>query len=101
VNATLLAELRAYLTARMTPVTYAQAARDLGGISINNLTQLLETTMEEDVAAARSLIAARVISRTGPLPARGFFDKARSLGCRIGDPASFHAAELAALRKLP
>jgi hypothetical protein len=94
-------QLRAYLVGCAAPVTYAQAACDLGGIKINTLTQLLEITMEEDITNGRPFLASRVISRTAPLPARGFFDKARALGRQIDDPAAFHATELAALRNLP
>jgi hypothetical protein len=95
------AQLRAYLAGCAAPVTYAQAARVLGGIQINILTQILEKMMEEDMLDDRPFLAARVVSRTAPLPARGFFDMARALGRQIDDPSAFHAAELAALRNLP
>ncbi len=68
---------------------------------MNTLTQLLEITMEEDTALNLPFIAARVISRTSPIPARGFFDKAQALGRDVRDPAAMHATELAALRNLP
>ncbi len=95
------APLRSYLAGCSTPVTYAKAARDLGGIRINELTQLLERAMEEDAHLGLPFIAARVISRAGPIPARGFFDKARALGRHVDAPETFHAAELAALSRLP
>jgi hypothetical protein len=97
----LAARLRAYLADRASPVTYAQTARDIGGIHINTLTQALELTMEQDATGAHPFIASWVVSRTRPLPARGYFDKARALGRTVDDEASFHAAELAALRNLP
>lgn len=100
-NDTLTAALRVYLAAQTSPVTYAVAARDMGGIRISVLTQTLEITMEEDAAAGHPFIAALVISRTNPRPARGFFDKARALGRNVDKEAAFHAAELAALRNLP
>jgi hypothetical protein len=40
-----------------------------------------------------------VISKQGPLPAQGFFDKARDLGFDISDPQAFHSAQVMALRK--
>jgi NFU1 iron-sulfur cluster scaffold homolog, mitochondrial len=101
VNDGLAVRLRAYLANRTSTVTYAQAARDMGGISINHLTQALEKMMEEDSVTGHPFLAARVISRTRPLPARGFFDRARALGRAVDDEAAFHAAELAALRRLP
>ncbi|MGL5010547.1 MAG: hypothetical protein ACRC6I_11755, partial [Paracoccaceae bacterium] len=91
----------AYLAERNTPLTYAQVAQAMGGISINTLTQALELTMEEDADAGRPFIASWVVSRTQPLPARGYFDKARALGRSVEDEVAFHAGELAALLKLP
>ena len=55
--------------------------------------------IEEDAAAARPLIAALVVSKArGGLPAPGFFDCARRVGCFDGDPSgpegsAFYAAE--------
>jgi len=94
-----LAALRAYLMARAAPVTYADAARDLGAENLHALTQALEMLMEEDARVGRPLLAAMVVSRTRPLPGRGFFDLARTLGREVSDEGLFHAAELAALGK--
>ena len=91
--------LRAYLTRSTSPVTYAQVRRDLAAPSINAVTQALELMMNEDAKAGRPFLAALVVSRSHPLPARGFFDHARSLGRQIDDDAAFHRAELAALGK--
>ncbi len=79
-------------------ISYAALARDFG-MRIAELTHTLERLMELDVTAGRPLLAARVISRTHPLPARGFFDKARDLGFQFSDDAAFHAAQLTALGK--
>ncbi len=89
--------LRAYLTRSTSLVTYAQAARDLDAININAVTQALEMLMEQDAAAGRPFLAARVVSRINKFPARGFFDKARALGRQIDNETAFHEAELAAL----
>ena len=89
--------LRGYLAALEAPVSYRQTQRDQGFDRLADLTRALETLMVEDAAAGRPLLAARVVSRTTALPARGFFDHARSLGYRIDDERAFHAAELAAL----
>ncbi len=89
--------LRDYLAAQTGPVTYRKAQQDMGFARLHDLTQALETLMDQDAAAGRPLVAARVVSRTTALPARGFFDHARRLGCRIDDYRAFHAAELAAL----
>ena len=93
--------LRAYLGALGSPVSYAQARRDMGASHMRNLTEALETLMDQDAAAGRPYVAAMVISRSHPLPNRGFFDHAARLGREVGDPAAFHASELAALGKAP
>ncbi len=94
-----LEALQAYLLARSAPATYAQVQRDLGAERLNDVTQALEMLMEQDAAAGRPFLAAMVISRTQPLPARGFYDMARALGREVVDETAFHAAELAALGK--
>jgi hypothetical protein len=94
---TLEAALRAYLSNCAAPVTYAKIASDLGAARLQDVTQALELLMEQDAAANRPFLAALAVSRTRPLPARGFFDKARDLGCVVDDEAGFHLAELAAV----
>ncbi len=91
--------LRAYLNRCARPVTYGQVMRDLSAPSLNSVTQALEILMDQDMCAGQPFLAALVVSRTRPLPARGFFDHARALGRDVGDEALFHAAELAALGK--
>lgn len=85
--------------------TYREVARALQVTppqSIHQVTEALETTMAEDVAAHRPLYAAVVVSRTRDgLPAPGFFAKARDLGRYDGpeqgaEAAAFHARELEA-----
>lgn len=72
--------------------------------SMQKLTQVLEETMTEDVAAGRALRAVVVVSGHGPaLPRPGFFAHARRLGRYEGPDegeaaARFHARELRALR---
>ena len=87
------------------PVTYAQAARNLGlesPHSIQRVAKTLEHLMAEDAAASRPFIAALVISRGAPrLPAPGFFDAARRLGRFRSEPEgvepwAFHRAEFKA-----
>lgn len=74
--------------------------------TIHRLTVALEQLMEEDVEAARPLLAAVVISRTrAGLPAPGFFTRARELGRHDGpdspdSAAAFHKGELAAVYAL-
>ena len=67
-------------------------------------TRALETTMREDAAAGRPLLAACVVSRVRDgLPGRGFFDLACALsrGPRAGESDhDFHARERAALTRL-
>jgi len=64
-----------------TPITYQALAKALGlspPNTIHQLTVALEYLIEEDVAAARPLIATLVVSRAQRgLPALGFFDCAR------------------------
>ncbi|MDT8408499.1 MAG: hypothetical protein RQ741_02750 [Wenzhouxiangellaceae bacterium] len=59
---------------------------------IRQLTRLLEALMETDASAGRPTLAALVVSRTHPgLPARGFFDRATTIGLFDGrDPKAFH-----------
>lgn len=87
-------------------ITYGALARALGHWapgSVGRITRALETTMREDAAAGRAFIAARAVSRGREgLPARGFFDLARTLsrGPENGESdQEFHAREVAALRK--
>ena len=93
------AALRQWLGSLDELVTYAGAMRALGFAHLQDLTQALEILMEQDVAAGQPLVAAMVVSRTHPLPNRGFFDKARGLGFVFEDEPAFHAAQLAALGK--
>ena len=91
--------LRQWLAEQGSVVSYAEVMQALDIPHMNILTQALELLMQEDAAAGRPLLAARVVSRSHPLPNRGFFDLARSLGYEVGDEAAFHAAQLAALGK--
>jgi hypothetical protein len=81
-------------------ITYGALARALGHWapgSVGRITRALETTMREDAAAGRAFIAALAVSRGREgLPARGFFDLARtlSLGPEEGESdQEFHARE--------
>lgn len=81
-------------------ISYGALARALGHWapgSVGRITRALETTMREDAAAGRAFIAARVVSRGREgLPARGFFDLARTLSRGPVDGESdeaFHARE--------
>ena len=89
--------LRHWLEGVAGTVTYAEAMKVMGIANMKDLTQALELLMEQDHAAGSPLLAARVVSRTRPLPNRGFFDKARDLGLDVVDEAVFHRDELAAL----
>ena len=103
---TLARRLRVHLQALATlrlPITYQEAARGLllsPPNTIHQVTEALEQIMAEDAAAARSFIAAMVISKwRGGLPAPGFFECAAGLGCFAGDATGpdarvFHAGEL-------
>jgi hypothetical protein len=110
-DAARLAALRALLEARAgeaRTLTYAQAAQALAlepPHTIHRLALMLEALIAEDAAAGRPLLAALVVSRTGPLPKPGFFACAAALGLYAGDEAgaeaaAFHARQLAALRSL-
>jgi len=101
--------LRAYLedvaAAGGVPVTYAQAAQNLGlerPHSIQRVAKTLEHLMAEDAAASRPFIAALVISRARHgLPAPGFFDAARRLDRFQSEPEggearAFHRVEFKA-----
>jgi hypothetical protein len=74
------------------PVTYRDLAHALGlrpPQTIHRLAMALETTMYEDAAAGRPLIAALVVSKTGRgLPQEGFFALAAALGRLPSDPAA-------------
>ncbi len=96
-------EVRAHLASLApdaVPISYAALARALGlwmPGSIRRITAALETTMREDAAAGHPFIAARVVSRVGGLPGKGFFDLANTLS--RGPQAAqseeeFHGTEL-------
>ncbi|SIS70687.1 hypothetical protein [Paracoccus saliphilus] len=105
-TANLLApRIRSYLcriAGHAVPITYQALAKALDlspPNTIHQLTVALEYLIEEDAAAARPLIAALVVSKARHgLPAPGFFDCARRVGCFDGDPSgsedpAFYAAE--------
>ncbi len=84
-------------------ITYGALARAMGlwmPGSVRKVTQALEEMMAEDAAAGRPFLAARVVSRAGDLPGKGFFETASALG-QGPEPgesdAAFHARQLAAL----
>lgn len=72
-----------------TPITYQSLAKAVGispPNTIHQLTLALECLIEQDVAAARPLIATLVVSKARRgLPAPGFFDCARRFGRFNGD----------------
>ncbi len=86
-------------------ITYAELAETSGfppPYRIHRMTAMLETLMREDHAAGRPLVASIAISRTGPLPQRGYFDVLRELGRYNGpdsgpEAAAAHGRELAAV----
>lgn len=102
------ARLRTYLegvAARGVPVTYQQAAQQLGlqpPHTINRIAEALERLMAEDADAGRPFIAALVISRARRgLPAPGFVDTAQRLGRLRAGPEgaeawAFHWAQFEA-----
>ena len=90
-------DLRALLTRRTAadPFTTYQGLATALGLqppgTIQRVAAALEQTMREDVAAGRPMIAARVISRAGDMPRRGFFDLAVALG-RFPEDTGQHSA---------
>ena len=104
----LLARLRAELESCAQSgrtVTYAELAERSSfppPHRIHRMTEMLETMMREDHAAGRPLLASLVVSRTGPLPQRGYFDLLRDLSRYDGpdsgpEAAAAHARELSAV----
>lgn len=101
--------LRSYLEARARErrlVSYRQVFTDLGvpgPRQMARLTDALEQTMAEDVAAGRALRAAVVISQVPPfIPRAGFFATAKALGRYQGPDSGaeaqrFHGEALEAL----
>ena len=84
----------AELAAQKQTISYGALARDLGipgPGAIAQLSQALEILMEIDAAAQAPLRAALCSGRLAQdLPARGFFEKAASLGYGLGEtPADF------------
>ncbi len=76
-------------------ITYQSLASALGLSqpgAIRKVAVALETSMREDVAAGRPMIAALVISRTSDMPQRGFFDMAVALGRFPAEPYLHRAA---------
>lgn len=68
------------------PITYGALARAVGLYlpgAVRKVTQALETTMREDAAAGRPLIAARVVNRHSGVPGKGVFDLAEELGVAL------------------
>lgn len=88
------------------PITYGALARDLGFWmpgSIRRITAALESTMREDADACRPFIAARVVSRVGGLPGKGFFDLAYTLSRgpqAAQSEEAFHGTELKQLEEV-
>lgn len=80
-----------------TPMTYHALAKAVGidpPHSIHKLSIALERLMEEDAMAGRPLISSLVISKArGGLPAPGFFDCARRIGCLDRAASAIEAAE--------
>lgn len=76
----------AALAAAGETTTYGALARDLG-LRVAELTAQLESMMEADATAGAPFRAALLNARGTTLPARGFFDKAASLGADTSDPA--------------
>ena len=105
-EAELLDRLRRVLESyarRECTITYAELA-EISGFPpphrIHRMTVMLETLMREDHTAGRPLLASLAISRTGPLPQRGYFDVLRELGRYDGphsgpEAAAAHGRELA------
>ena len=104
----LLARLRAELEelARAgCSVTYAQLAERSHfppPHRIHRMTEMLENMMRDDHAAGRPLLASLVVSRTGPLPQRGYFAMLRELSRYDGpdsgpEAAAAHQRELSAV----
>ena len=69
----------------------AQALGLTGPGTIARLTGALESLMDEDAARGLPFRAALVTARGSTLPARGFFDKAATLGFDISDPEALVA----------
>lgn len=76
----------AALAAAGETTTYGALARELG-LRVAELTAQLESLMETDAAAGAPFRAALLNARGTTLPARGFFDKAASLGADTSDLA--------------
>ena len=76
------------LAASGTTTTYGALARDLG-CRVAELTFALEALMEADKSSGLPLRAALLNARGTTLPARGFFDKAATLGHNTSNPATF------------
>lgn len=107
-EATLMQRLRSALEScarAERTITYVE----LAGISafppphrIHRMTEMLETMMREDHAAGRPLLASLVVSRTGPLPQRGYFAVLHELSRYDGpdsgpEAAAAHQRELSAV----
>lgn len=74
-------------------ITYGALARDMG-LRLASLTEALERLMEEDHAKGQPFRAVLCEAKLGNgLPARGFFEKAASLGRDISDPVAFTQSE--------
>lgn len=96
-----LAKALAGLASRGEVMAYGELARTLalpGPGSILQLTTALEALMVEDARAGQPFRAALCRTKTGILPAKGFFETAAWLGRFDGqDPSAFVTAERAAL----
>lgn len=78
-------------------VTYGACARDLG-LRVQDLAAALEILMQDDAGTGRPLRAALCEGRLAVgLPARGFFEKAATLGYDVSNPAAFVADHRARL----
>ena len=104
----LLAKLRAELEGLARAgrtVTYAELAERSSfppPHRIHRMTEMLETMMRQDHAAGRPLLASLVVSRTGPMPQRGYFALLSELSRYDGpdsgpDAAAAHQRELSAV----
>lgn len=81
-------------------LTYGAMAVELG-LRVAELTAILEALMEEDARTGHPFRAALLNARGSTLPARGFFDKAASLGADVTSPAALVADHRQRLLKSP
>jgi hypothetical protein len=74
--------------------TYGAIRQQIEGVNFRTEGPVLGAISVETYAQRGVMVSAGVVDAVFGLPGEGFFELARSLNYTVGDPATFHSAEL-------